>query len=91
MPASLTSTSPSPVEEKKERVAQLPAQWNQSLWTGHCSPQQFKGQSLSPKGREGASTCRPRLFALDSNGAPLRGRGVADCFLSELFRASLKF
>lgn len=43
------------------------------------------------KGREGASTCRPRRFAPRYSAAPLGGRRAADCFLSELFRASLKF
>lgn len=79
------------LEEKRQRVAQLPLQGDQSLWTGHCSPQQFKGQSPSPKGREGASTCRPRHFAPGCYVAPLGGRGAADCFLSELFWLSLKF
>lgn len=73
------------MEEKRECVAQLPVQGDQSLPTGHCSPQQFKGQSLSPKGREAASTCRPWRFAPGCNVAPPGARGAADCFLSELF------
>lgn len=63
---------------------------DQSLWTGHCSPQQFKGQSGSPEGREGASTCRPQSAA-PLGGVVVVGGGGADCFLSELFRVSVKF
>lgn len=101
MPASLTFTSLACTfrwrRKKRECVTRLPVQADQSLSTGHCSPQQFKGQSFPEgkgrggKGREGASTCRPRRFAPGYSVAPLGGRGAADCFLSELFWPSLKF